>query len=176
MRFSASNIEIAGADVNMSAISSAFKTLDPVVDLGQLELDVNVSKITVDNGYIYIAADSSATGMAASQSEDAGNEAELSEQGGLLARFKKISQVDQEERAEQLEALYTELKEQGVTTAEQVKEFTQRQLAGWEDEYRWLLQELNQVVESQLSRLDENRNDSAGNGDPSGGQDQSTEE
>jgi len=154
VRFSASNIEIAGADINMSAISSAFKTLDPVVDLGQLQLDVNISKITVDDGYIYIAADSTATGTAASQPADEGNEAELNEQGGLLERFKKISQVDHEERVQQLEQLYEELKQQGVSTAEQVREYAQRQLAGWEDEYHWLLEELNRVVEDQIAALE----------------------
>jgi hypothetical protein len=177
VRFTASNVEVAGADINLSVINNAFKTLDPVVDLGQLELDVNVSRIKVDDGYIYLTADSSSTGYIEElPGEDGEEPGDIDQQGGLLERFRQISQAGHEDRMDQLGQLYGEMKEKGVSTAEQVREFTAKHLAGWEDDYRWLLQELNEVVESQLAALDEKEAESADSDSEAGEQDQPSEE
>jgi hypothetical protein len=95
VRFSASGLEVAGAELNLSVLNNAFKTLDPVVDLGQLQLEVDITKVTVDDGFIYVAAESGAGGAAAGADETAGTD-DIEATGGLAERLRKISLVDQQ--------------------------------------------------------------------------------
>lgn len=163
VRLSVTKVSAGGVDVALTAINNAFKTLDPVVDLGKLQLDVNINKVVVEDGYIYIAADSEPPEAIEGHAYESEGTEDIEKQGGLLDRFRQISMVDKQERIEQLKELYGEMKKKGMSTAEQVNEFANKHLAGWKDDYRWLLEELDQVVESQLQTM--NKDDSSAKAD-----------
>lgn len=167
IRFTVTHLNLGGAEIGLREMEATFSAMSPLIDLGQLKLNVVVDEVRTGDGMLFVSARSRSLKEkivgdqeSAQKKREADTISKASDED-LLEQMRQLMEVDGEERKQQALAIVEQLKQRGIETGAQLKEFIGQQLGNFEDEYQFVLKELNKLIESQIKSSEDDPEDQA---------------